>query len=136
MSAAWRAGEINQILLVFLPLFAVCIVSFAATSWIRAIVGNWWTVRTAVRSGFYMFGALIGIISVGALAVSQLDLSDELAARLSMAANFGILALFLWYFFGFLKAGGVEGNWRLFSAAMLATIFNLVVINLTVLLFF
>lgn len=61
MATAWRAGEVNQILLVLLPVFAVTVVSFAATAWLGVLVGNWWTVRTAIRSGFYIFGALIGI---------------------------------------------------------------------------
>ena len=136
MAAAWRTGEFNQVLLVFVPVFAVCVIAFAATSWIRILVGNWWTVRTAVRSGFYIFGALIGIVSASGLFMSRLALSDEVSGLLSTIFTFAFLALFLWCYCGIFKAGGVESKWRLISAATLATITMIAVSVLTILLFF
>ena len=136
MAAAWRAGEIKQILLVFLPVFAVCVIASAATSWIRVLVGNWWTVRTAIRSGFYIYGALIGIASLSSLLISGLTLSNESNRLLSTIITFLFPAFFLWCYFGLLKAGGVENKWRLISAAILATITMFVVSSVTILLFF
>ena len=133
MAAAWRAGDINQILLVFLPVFAVCVITFAATSWIQIIVGRWWTMRTAVRSGFYIFGALIGSVSAVALMTSQMEVSDSPGA---LILALGLMAFFPWCYMGILKAGGVEGKWQLISAAMLASLTMLFVNAVTILVFF
>ena len=122
MAAAWRAGQINQVLLVFLPVFTVCVVTCAATSWIRVIVGSWWTVRTAVRCGFYIFGALIGIASAMGILVTQLEMSAELGVIVSTITSIVMIVFVPWCYFAVLKSGGVAGKWRLFSAAILATI--------------
>jgi len=134
MATAWQTGEVNQILLVLLPVFAVCVVSFAATAWIRVLVGNWWTVRTAIRSGFYIFGAFIGLACVFALTVSRLDLSDQLNALLSTITTFAILALFVWCYSGVFKAGGVKSIWRVIGTSVLATASMLVASILMILL--
>jgi len=120
MAEAWRAGDINQILMVLLPVFAICVITSASSAWLRVIVGGWWSIRTAIRSGFYIFGAIIGLAAVFSW-IPLLDLSSELTALISAIFSFGILAVIAWCLFGIFKAGSANGTWRAIGGSLLAT---------------
>ncbi len=134
IAEVWRTGNFNQVLLLVLPMFCYSVLTSVATSWLRVLVGSWWTIRVAVRTGFYLFGATLGISSIVVIAMLSTDRYVELRLLISNLMSLVIAVWMVWWFFWIFKTGGVDGLWRVIGMALLVLLSILIaVLAITVL---
>lgn len=122
MAAAWRAGDVNQIIITFLPIFVYCVLTNAATVWLQRFVGSWWSIRAAIRTGFYLLGGIIGFVSLVVVTIFQVGLSDEQVRAVSQLASLISLILMPWYYFWIFKTGSDAKFLKTLALSLLATL--------------
>ena len=122
IASAWHSGELNQITITIVPTFGYCVLVFSATLWLRWIVGPWWSISTAIRSGFYIFGGIIGSTGILLTALLNTPASEAFIVRASLVASILFSGLVIWVFFWIFRVGGQISVLKGLAAAILATI--------------
>lgn len=108
LKAGWQEGEVYQVLQFVMPVYILTIAAYAALIWLRFLIGPWWTMRSAVRLGFYQTGAIFGLISGIGGAVLLAGFTLEQLNQINTLFLLTVLAVTLWNFFWVFKSGGAS----------------------------
>jgi hypothetical protein len=135
ITAAWQSGEYNAIVTTILPLFGLCVISFASTAWLKRFVGAWWTVRAAVRTGFYVFGALLGFSAIVVVLSFKVGLSDGQVSAVSSTISVLLMLLIPWVYYWVFKKGAQTRHLIALIASVLAPLTSILTMGLVAMLF-
>ncbi|MEL6323560.1 MAG: hypothetical protein AAFQ84_04955 [Pseudomonadota bacterium] len=118
--AAWRAGDVNAMLISILPIFLFTAILSASTWWLKILVGDWWTMRATIRTGFYILGSVICIGAVIVIGVSRADFNVEQLVLITNLSNLSITVLVAWWYFWVFKDASSPWKPKRLAATALA----------------
>lgn len=117
---AIRQGDPWRAFFVLLPAYLTMVLVGAGASWLRFVVGPFWTVIVSVRAGFYFFGVMLSV-SFGALAVSRAFSLDLIQTQVMTSSVAGLL-LGPWMHASFFHTLGDVSRVRAAIAGVLALV--------------
>lgn len=132
--AAWQSGEYNAIVTTILPLFGLCVISFASSAWLKRFIGDWWTVRAAVRTGFYIFGALLGFSAFVVVVLFRAGLPEGQVGAVSSILSVCLVLSTPWVYYWIFKKGAGASHVKALGASILAPLTSILTMGLVAML--
>ncbi|MCR9269869.1 MAG: hypothetical protein NXH72_07790 [Hyphomonadaceae bacterium] len=117
VSVATAAGEgdIWKTISLIAPIYAIAIVIALSSQILRPLIGDWWTMRIAVRAAFYQVGVTICWILLSSAAIDAYRVNSgnqEMGFLLYSLNSIPIFGISLWLYFWFFFRKG-ETRWWL-----------------------
>ena len=135
ITAAWQSGQYNAIVTTILPLFGLCVISFASSAWLKHFVGGWWTVRAAVRTGFYVFGAILGFSAMVVVVLFKAGMTDGQVSAVSSVVSALLVLAIPWIYYWVFKKGAEASHYKALAASVLAPITSILTMGVVAMLF-
>jgi hypothetical protein len=127
VAAAVSDGDVWLVVSELTPLYFVTILFAVISQILRPWVGDWWTMRTALRAGFYHITTLVCWIMLSSVLIDRIQVganNTDLGVFLYTLNMIPMIAVSVWMYFWFFRRGGRIERWKAagLTAAMVGAV--------------